>query len=272
MIHLQVELRGQLLLPRPKFPSETINRFFPRIGIKLLFEIDWIYTSTMKRKIAFFDIDGVIYDGHIMFEQIKTQERNKILAKGTWKKILIETAKYKLGLQNYKETANKMLDIHAMSLKGIDYKNVEDDVYQYILRHDTNFFSYFKKLILSLRKTHDICLVTNNFQFICKAVGKSFGINKYISSIAEVKNGKFTGFVKFSLVGKKDTVSSLISRYGRKGSVAVGNSLNDAEMLNKVEFPFIMEPDRQTKVIASKKSWYMVNRDDITKNILLQIS
>lgn len=226
----------------------------------------------MNKKIAFFDIDGVIYDGHIMLEQIKSQEKKGLLLKGTWNKIFFEAVKYKLGLKNYKDTASKMLDIHTMSLKGKGYKDVEDNVYQYILHHNTNFFSYFNKLILSLRKNHDICLVTNNFQFTCKAVGKLFGINKYISSIAEVKDGKFTGRVKLSLVGKKGAVSNLIRQYGRKGSIAVGNSLNDADMLEKVEFPFMMEPNRQTKRMVNKKSWITVNRNNIVEKILLRIS
>jgi phosphoserine phosphatase len=159
-----------------------------------------------------------------------------------------------------------------MSLKGRGYNDVENNVYQYILHHDSNFFSYFKKLNLSLKKTHDICLVTNNFQFTCKAVAKLFRINKYISSIAEVKNGKFTGRVKLSLVGKKSTVSDLINHYGIKGSLAVGNSLNDMDMLDKVDFPFMMEPDLQTKKVSNKKSLCIVNRNNIAQNILLRIN
>lgn len=226
----------------------------------------------MNRKIAFFDIDGVIYDGHIMLKQIKSQEKNGLLVKGTWEKIFIEAIKYKLGLKHYKDTANKMLSIHAMSLKNKSYKEIENDVYQYILHHNDNFFSYFKRLTLSLKKTHDICLVTNNFQFTCKAVGRLLKISKFISSIAEVKKGKFTGRVKLSLVGKKGSISSLINHYGRKGSIAVGNSLNDVDMLSKVEFPFMMEPDRQTKKVVNKKSWYLVNRNNIAENILIRIN
>jgi phosphoserine phosphatase len=170
----------------------------------------------MNKKIAFFDIDGVIYNGHIMLEQIKLQEKSGLLVKGTWNKIFIEAVKYKLHLEKYKDTANSMLNIHAMSLKDKDYKNIEDNVYKYIFKHENNFFSYLKKLIPLLKKTHDICLVTNNFQFTCEAVGKLFKIDKYISSIAEVKNDKFTGHVKLSLVGKKGIVYNFINRYDKK--------------------------------------------------------
>lgn len=226
----------------------------------------------MNKKIAFFDIDGVIYDGHIMLEQIKLQEKSGLLVKGTWNKIFIEAVKYKLHLKKYKDAANSLLNIHAMSLKNKDYKNIEDNVYQYIFKHESDFFSYFKKIILLLKETHDICLVTNNFQFTCEAVGKLFKIDKYISSIAEVEDGNFTGRVKLSLVGKKGIISELINCYDPKGSIAVGSSLNDTDMLDKVEFPFVMEPDKQTKKVANEKSWNIVNRNNIVEKILLRIS
>lgn len=225
----------------------------------------------MNRKIAFFDIDGVIYNGHIMLEQISSQEKKGLLIKGTRRKIFMETIKYKLGLKPYKDTANSMLNIHAMSLKGQNHKDIEKAVYEYALRHESNFYSYFKKLILSLQKTHDICLVTNNFQFTCQVFAKLFRINKYISSIAEVKNGKFTGRVKLSLVGKKSMVSDLIRRYGKKGSIAVGDSLNDMDMLDRVESPFIMESNKQTKKVAKNKSWTIVNSNNIVEKVLFRI-
>jgi phosphoserine phosphatase len=52
----------------------------------------------------------------------------------------------------------------------------------------------------------------------------------------------------------------------------VGNSLNDTEMLDQVEFAFMMEPDKQTKRVANEKSWNVVNRNNIAEKILLRIN
>ena len=55
----------------------------------------------------------------------------------------------------------------------------------------------------------------------------------------------------------------MISKYGKKGSIAVGDSENDADMLNKVDFPVVIEPNSYLKDIAREKGWQIVNRDTI---------
>lgn len=67
-----------------------------------------------------------------------------------------------------------------------------------------------------------------------------------------------------SLAGNKNIVSSLIEKYGKVGSFAVGDSENDADMLELVEFPFVMEPNPKLEVIANKNGWKIVNRSTIT--------
>lgn len=226
----------------------------------------------MKKKIAFFDIDGVVYNGHCVLEQIKSQENKGILTRGTFKKIWYEGIKYKLHLQKYEKTANQMLKIHAEVLKNKNCDYIKNDTYLYLVGNYNNFFTYFKELIPVIQKTHDICLVSNNFQFACEAVCKIFKITKYISSIAKVKNRLFTGDVQLSLVGNKKKVSKLINKYGKAGSIAVGNSLNDFPMLDLVDYAFVFEPNFKTKVISKQKSWNIINRNTAFQNILSTIN
>lgn len=225
----------------------------------------------MNKKIALFDIDGVIYDGHTIFDQIQDQEKRGIIAKGTWYNILLEAEAYKLGNKTYKEAADTMLNIHALALKNRPYDDLLENTSSFLAKNSDKFFPYFKGLVSKLKVTHDIYFVTTNFQFMCDAIGKMFEINNYFSSIAEIKNGKFTGKVKLSLAGNKRIVCKIIDKYGIKGSVAVGDSENDIDMLDQVEFPFVMEPNKHLEKFANKKSWKIVDRDNIVKNILLQI-
>jgi len=215
------------------------------------------------RKLVLFDIDGVIYDGHTIFDQIQDQEKRGVIASGTWGKIEIELNNYKSGKKNYAETANAMLTISADSIKGKDYNFILNDTYEYMLQRKNNFFPYFSQLIPELSKTYDIFFVTTNFQMIPEAIGKIFNVPNNISSIAEVVNGKFTGKVSLSLAGNKGIVSGLIDKYGKEGSIAVGDSENDADMLNKVELPLVMEPNSKLELIAKEKGWQIVNRENI---------
>lgn len=221
--------------------------------------------KTKSKKLAFFDIDGVIYDGHTIFDQIQNQEERGILAKGTWNKILIEIEEYKSGRKNYKQAADTMLKISALSIKGNSYKEMLDDTTNYMVRNKNKFFQYFAKTVPLLKKKYDIYFVTTNFQFMCEAICGIFGTKNYLSSIAEVKNGKFTGKVELSLGGNKGIVKNLIKKYGKKGSIAVGDSENDADMLNKVEYPFVFEPNEKLEKISKDSGWKSINRDSAYK-------
>lgn len=221
-----------------------------------------------NKKFAFFDIDGTIYDGHSMLDQIKFQEKVGLLAIGTWKKIVLQIVWNKINGNNYQQLSNSLLKIHANSLKGQNYRVVLDKTFNYLSKNKNNFFPYFGKLVKSLENTHKIYLVTNNFQFLCEAVGKLFQINKHLSSIAEVKNGIFTGKVALSLTGNKKIISDLINKDNYSGSIAVGNSKNDIDMLEKVEFPLVIEPDKHLKIIAGTRKWSVVNRYTILDKAL----
>lgn len=216
------------------------------------------------KKLALFDIDGVIYEGHAIFDQIQNQEARGIITKGTWNKILFEVQEYKSGKKDYTKAANAMLEAYVSSLKGFGYAFFLDDVTHFFLKNKKNFLAYFQKLIPKINSDHDIYLVTTNFQFTCEATEKVFGLEaNHLCSVAEVREGKLTGKVELSLAGNKGRVAELIEKYGRKGSIAVGDSENDADMLDLVELPLVMEPNEKLAEIAKTKGWRVVNRDTI---------
>lgn len=226
--------------------------------------------NSMK-KLALFDIDGVIYQGHTIFDTIQDQEIKNIVPKGTWNKILFELAEYKSGHKNYKQAADSMLNTYASALKGVNYQKVVNHNLTYLKINKSKFFPYFGKLIPQLEDKYDIYFVTANFQFTCDSLFGMFGVRNYLSSIAEVKNGKFTGKVTRSLSGNKGIVSDLIEKYGNKGSFAVGDSENDADMLDKVQFPLVMEPNEKLEKIAKEKGWKVVNRNTIADIIMTYV-
>lgn len=220
------------------------------------------------KHLALFDVDGVIYEGHTIFDQIQDQEKRGFIKKGLWDKVLVGLVDYKSGKKSYQVVADEFLNLNAESIKGKDYKDLVEDSLVYLIQNKDKFFPYFEKIVPKLSKKYDIYFVTTNFQFMCDALGSIFGVNNYLSSVAEVKNGKFTGKVERSLAGNKGIVADLISKYGKSGSFAVGDSENDADMLDKVQHPFVIEPNEKLEKIAQEKGWQIVNRDTIQEKLL----
>ena len=220
-----------------------------------------------SKKLALFDIDGVLYSGHLVFDLVQDQEKKGIVL-GVWKKILSEMEEYKSERKNYKEAADGMLGAHAKALQGLSYKLLFDHAYEYISNHKEKMFNYLFDILPGLSKKYDIYLVTTNFQFATEAYAKYIGAKGYLSSIAEVRDGKFTGKVELSLGGNKGIVKDLIKKYGKESSIAFGDSENDADMLKEVKYPFVFEPNEKLEKICKDNGWKSVNRDNAYKALL----
>lgn len=220
------------------------------------------------KKVALFDIDGVIYDGHSIFDLIQEQEKNGFIKKGLWNLILGLLEKYKKGNLTYKEAADQMLLLHSQSLFGKSYDDLVNENLNFIKKHHYKIFPYFTHLIQKLKKTHDIYFITTNFDISAEAFTKYFGLSGFLSSKITQENGVIVGGVELSLAGNKVIAKDLVNKYGKSGSIAVGDSENDVDMLKLVEFAFVMEPDNKMKLIADEKKWKIVDRNTITQTVL----
>lgn len=220
------------------------------------------------KKLALFDIDGVIYDGHSIFDLVQSWEKDGLIGAGLWDHFLSLLGRYKKGELTYKEAADNMLFEYSKKLAGKKYEDLVKATYDFISNNKTKLFPYFEKLTPILKETHDIYFVTTNFDFTAEAFYKYFGVNGFLSSKINQNSGIVNEGVELSLGGNKGIVVDLINKYGFGGSIAVGDSENDADMLEKVENPFVIEPDEKLKIIATEKNWTIVDRNNISDTIV----
>jgi len=220
------------------------------------------------KKLALFDIDGVIYEGHSIFDSIQNWEKGGFIKKGLWKIVLSLFDRYKSGELNYKQVVDEMLLQYSKYLNGKKYEDVLNYNLDSIERNKSKIFPYFTDLVGKLQITHDLYFVTANFDFTAEAFAKTFGLNGFLSSKIKKENDVVKEGIELSLGGNKGIVINLINKYGDGGSIAVGDSENDADMLDLVEFPFVMEPNEKLAEIAKTKNWQVVNRDTIADIIL----
>lgn len=220
------------------------------------------------RKLAVFDIDGVLYDGHSIFDIIKLQEEEKFIKSGTWGKIEKALYEYKSGRINYEDSANTMLKVYVSALKNMKYSEVKEYIKSYIKKNEDHFYEYVKKLMPKLHETHDIYLLTTNLSVTAETVMEELLLDGFLATEVEVKNGKFTGVIIKSLAGNKHRVIELLKKYPFEGSIAVGDSVNDIPMLEKVMFPFAMNPDQKLTEVAKNNGWEVVTEDLIQRKII----
>jgi HAD superfamily phosphoserine phosphatase-like hydrolase len=217
------------------------------------------------KKVAFFDIDKTIYNTHSFFQLAEYEIGKGRVKQETWDKIQKLLVRYKSGELTYSVTANMLLEDFAGDLKGQKYTDLIEDVGEFFLNNLKNFYPYFEEILSKLKETHDIYIITTNAQYVAKTIVDHFGLTGFISSEFEVIDGLFTGKVLKSLANGKSMVSDILAKYGKGGSIAVGDSENDIGMLELVEYPVCISPSEELKKYASSNNWVMTEPDQATK-------
>jgi HAD superfamily phosphoserine phosphatase-like hydrolase len=87
-----------------------------------------------------------------------------------------------------------------------------------------------------------------------------YGFDDYAATIYERQDGKLTGQIQVIAGGKDKLVRRLMKKHGLslEGSVAVGDSEGDIDMLDMVERPIAFNPSKKLFRHAAAKGWQVV--------------
>lgn len=223
------------------------------------------------KSIAVFDIDNTIYKGHSYFGSVKHFIKEGIIAQSVDDQVMNEYKKYKAQEQTYGVSANNMLVILATALINKSYAEVQKITKQFFESEKDNFYPYFSKILPKLKETHEVYLVTTNGQMVAEMVVEMFGLDGYVSTVFEVKDGVFTGNITQSLADGKKACIDLVKNYSGK-TIGVGDSINDIGIFETVKYPFCINPSNDLKVIAQERGWDIVTDETIGEKILSIIS
>lgn len=214
------------------------------------------------KKVAFFDIDGTIYGKSVFLLLAKYAIQQGWITPMVWAKLLNPLEESNFGKTIKSDKANRFLESVAKELKGKSFDDVCIGVREFFLKNKTHFYPYFEKILPKLKESYDTYIITTNAQFVAKPLVDLFGLAGYISSEFEVVGGIFSGKVAKSLANGKFEVSEILKKYGKEGSIAVGDSENDISMLEQVEFPICMNPSDILKEYAEKQGWVITTSDN----------
>lgn len=218
-----------------------------------------------KRSVALFDFDKTIYKDYSIFTSTRYLIDKGYLETKVEVEMLEEYGKYKLGTYNYKQVSEKVLNIHASAMAGLDFSTMRDVMIDFFSESRDKYYPYFEKLLPKLKETHEVFLVTASSQLVAEAIEKIFNLDGYLSTVYEVKEGVLTGKVESSLVDSKgEKVTDLLKNFQGQ-TMAFGDSDSDIEMLNLVKIPVCVNPIDNLKKVAEEKGWLVVDGEETQK-------
>lgn len=218
--------------------------------------VNFLFHELMKY-LALFDLDKTIYKGYSLIDFAIYEAKKSRISNEALERLQKIVNDYMKGHITYNIAGNKVIEIFAKSIQGIDSDLLYEDLVRYFEENKELFFEYFSEVLPELNAHYDVYLVTSSAQFMADAICKKFDLAGFISTEFEVVDNKFTGRITKSLFtgNEKLEVKHLLDKYGYKNSLAVGDSENDVSMLKLVENPICINASPELEKYAKENGW-----------------
>jgi HAD superfamily hydrolase (TIGR01490 family) len=215
------------------------------------------------RKFAAFDIDGTlirwqlyhaIADALAKHGYISTEAYAAIRdARMGWK-----TRRHAESFREYELDLVKLFNQILANLSYTHFMEAAEDVFE---EYKDQIYTYTRDLIKRLKKDGYLLFAISGSQIeVLQLMAEHYRFDDFVGSTFVHKNDRFTGET-VSPYGRKDEVlKELAAKHGAtfSGSIAVGDSTSDIQMLEIVENPIVFNPERRLFEHARKKGWKIV--------------
>ena len=109
-------------------------------------------------------------------------------------------------------------------------------------------------------KNYLLFAVSGSPLFIVRKFVEYYSFDDYAGTNYPVKNGRFLGNKELSLGRKPELLQRLVDQHGAaaKGSLAIGDTESDIDMLAMAEQPIAFNPSKRLFQHANKQGWKIV--------------
>ncbi|MBU0636339.1 HAD family hydrolase [Candidatus Micrarchaeota archaeon] len=211
-------------------------------------------------KVFAFDVDGPIYDGHLLVDFAAYLVARKRFDPNVHKEFLHNLAEYRAGKRPYKQAAQAAVDLFGKGIQGQSTTQIFDDAQAFVRKNKKKFFPKSIELLRRLKKQgKKIALLSLSSNELITAMGKTLKIpfDYYQGSWFKSRGGHYTGETNASNAHqfKKDFLARLGKRFKvPKNQVRmVGDSLSDLRSATAARIRFDpMNPDRELTKALNK--------------------
>lgn len=219
---------------------------------------------SQQSKVAVFDIDGTIFRSSLYIEIVRQLIKDGALPPDA--SMHFESAysawKDRTHVDSYNEYTQAVIDSFEKYLPTLSVKDFERAADMVVDRQKAHTYVYTRDLIAKLKKqNYFLVAISGSHSELVERFVKAYGFNAFAGSDYEKINGHFTG--KFQLLTHQNKVHflrSLLHKEGLSltGSIAVGDSEGDIDMLKIVSKPIAFNPERSLFKYARRRGWTIV--------------
>jgi HAD superfamily hydrolase (TIGR01490 family) len=215
------------------------------------------------RKFAAFDIDGTLIRWQLYHALVDRLVKEGYSNPEAWTRIHQSRMSWKTRshAEAFKAYEHELINVYdniLTSLKVSQFNAVVDAVFD---EYKDQVYVYTRDLINELKaKNYLLFAISGSQKEIVSKIASYYGFDDFSGSMYEQKQGKFTGKVTLPHLNKNKVLNELIAKHDARleDSVAVGDSIGDASMMELVQLPIAFNPEAKLFNAAKEKGWKVV--------------
>lgn len=161
----------------------------------------------------------------------------------------------------FKEYERILVDIVVKGITGVrvdTFNKVIDDVFE---EYKDRVYRYTRQQIKDLKADgYTVLAISGSPQEIVTRLADYYGFDDAVGTEHVIRDGAFTGDIKVAVAHKPALLRELVAKHGLsfEGSIAIGDSEGDIDMLEIVEQPVAFNPSQKLFRHAESKGWHVV--------------
>ena len=213
------------------------------------------------RKFAVFDIDGTLIRWQLYHAIADALVKLGFVSAGTYESIRTARMIWKTRGASFRSYELELIRVYEAVLADLSSAQLEKAANAVFDEYKDQVYIYTRQLIFQLKKDNYMLLAISGSQVeIIKLIAEHYGFDDYIGTVYERDGDRFSGQKMVPSQDKAKALQQLMAKHklGAENSLAIGDSLSDAAMLEMVNIPIAFNPDRELFTRARQAGWKIV--------------
>jgi len=215
-----------------------------------------------RRPFAVFDIDGTLIRWQLYHAIADT-----LAAKGNIDPEVYKTMKQarmawkRRSGGSFSDYERQVIEVYEAVLTTLDFEQFESAIQAVFEEYKDQVYTYTRDLIKQLKRAEYLLFAVSGSQTeIVAKIADYYGFDDYVGTVYARSKNRFTGAKTIGSLNKDTTLEALAQKHGVsfKGSIGVGDSRSDISMLELVEQPIALNPEKDLFEHAKSSGWKVV--------------
>lgn len=212
-------------------------------------------------KFAVFDLDGTLIRWQLYHSIFDYLAREGSISPEHYDRVTSARAEWKRRVSGFDAYQAIMIDAFEKVLRDIPVTKFNKAIEETFEEHKDQTYIYTRQLVADLKvQGYILFAISGSPVEAVKRVAQHYGFDDYEGAVFHQEKGAFTGKISTPAINKKKVLGNLVKKHALRlpGSIAIGDTENDIQILEMVERPIAFNPSRKLFEHAQKKGWEVV--------------